>query len=73
LLWDDRRLWAISWSATFNNDVPERAYRVKLPGNEDDLEWIEQTPSGEKRDTSEPGASILRRAWIDFLSVLPIE
>jgi hypothetical protein len=33
------------------------------------LEWID----GEARHTSEPGAGLLQRLWINFLSILPIE
>jgi putative cardiolipin synthase len=40
---------------------------VRLAG--DALEWAD----GEARHTSEPGAGLLARLWIGFLSLLPIE
>jgi len=33
------------------------------------LEWVER----DVRHTSEPGAGVLKRLWIGFLSILPIE
>ena len=38
-----------------------------------DLEWISREPTGEVRYDAEPGAGFLKRLWIRFLSVLPIE
>jgi putative cardiolipin synthase len=43
------------------------AYEVRLAGN--DLEWLD----GDTRLSSEPGTGIFKRAWIGFLSILPIE
>ena len=39
----------------------------------DSVEWIERTADAERRYSSEPGAGTLKRLWIDFLSILPIE
>jgi len=48
--------------------LPKLAYEVRLsPGGE--LEWRD----GDAVLASEPGAGPLRRAWIGFLSLLPIE
>jgi putative cardiolipin synthase len=52
--------------------LPRAAYEVRLAAD-GGLEWIERTAAGETRYTTEPGAGALRRAWIRFLSVLPIE
>ena len=52
--------------------VPRTAYEVRLAAD-GSLEWIERTAAGEARHDTEPGAGPLRRAWIQFLSVLPIE
>jgi putative cardiolipin synthase len=37
------------------------------------MEWIERGPEGETRYRSEPDTSGLRRLWVEFLSLLPIE
>jgi len=56
----------------FDTQVPLLAYEVKRTEG-GDLYWIERTPSGEKRYDTEPGAGFFRRAWVGFLSILPIE
>jgi len=59
-------------SAVFDGGFPGTAYEVRRgPGG--GLEWTDRTPSGERRFTTEPGASFLKRAWVRFLSILPIE
>ena len=58
-------------SAVFDKDVPEGAYEVRL--TDDGLEWVEQTPGGEKRHDTEPETGIMRRALVKFLSWLPID
>lgn len=56
----------------FDTRVPQAAYRVILtPGGA--LNWIEQTPQGEKRYNSEPGAKPITRLYLDLLEILPIE
>jgi putative cardiolipin synthase len=56
----------------FQTRVPTSAYEVQLdPKGE--LVWIKRTEAGEERLTSEPGAGPVDRAWVDFLSWLPIE
>jgi len=42
---------------------------VKIPRPK----WIDRGPAGETRYTDEPGAGALRRLWINFFSILPIE
>ena len=59
-------------TAAFDEDVPRVAYEVRLaPAG--GLEWVERGASGETRHADEPGAGALRRGWIWFLSLLPIE
>jgi putative cardiolipin synthase len=59
-------------SAHFDDGFPGTAYEVRRgPGG--GLEWTDRTSSGERRFTTEPGASFLKRAWVRFLSILPIE
>ena len=56
----------------FDAAIPAGAYEVRLAAD-GDLEWIERKPSGETRYTSEPGMGPVRRAFIGFLSLLPID
>jgi putative cardiolipin synthase len=56
----------------FETRIPQASYRVRLTP-EGAMEWIETGPQGEIRYTSEPGASALRRLYINFLGILPIE
>jgi phosphatidylserine/phosphatidylglycerophosphate/cardiolipin synthase-like enzyme len=55
-------------SQAFDREIPNIAYEVRL-ASEGGLEWIE----GSARHTSEPGAGLMKRLWIGFLSILPIE
>jgi putative cardiolipin synthase len=59
-------------AAVLENDVPRVAYEVGLTAG-GELQWTERTASGETRHDTEPGAGPLRRAWIRFLELLPIE
>jgi putative cardiolipin synthase len=59
---------ATQLSEAFDRDMPTVAYEVRLSAD-GALEWME----GDVRHTSEPGASVLRRTWVNFLSILPIE
>ncbi len=58
---------AAQLSGALDTLLPLDAYEVLLV--EERLQWID----GGTRHTSEPGAGLLRRLWIDFLSLLPIE
>jgi putative cardiolipin synthase len=60
-------------SDALDNLLPKEAYRVSLRPQGPGLEWTDETAQGEVRYTTEPGAGPMRRLWIDFLSVLPIE
>lgn len=60
-------------AAAFDSEAPKTAYEVRLSPDGRDLEWIEQTPGGEKRYRTEPDTSWLLRRQVDFLSILPIE
>ena len=59
-------------SAAFSTWIPERAYEVRMRPD-GGLEWIERLPSGEIRHDTEPGVGGVRRAWLGFLSLLPID
>ena len=59
---------ATQLSEAFDRDIPTVAYEVRLSAD-GSLEWIER----DVRHTSEPGAGLLRRMWVNVLSILPIE
>jgi putative cardiolipin synthase len=58
---------------TFDKDIPQVAYEVRLAGDGGSLEWIDRTASGEKRYDSEPEVGLMRRGLVRFLSWLPID
>jgi putative cardiolipin synthase len=64
---------ATQLAQAFDNELPRNAYEVRLSGDGQGLEWIERTDAGEVRYSSPPQAGPLRRLWIGFLSILPIE
>lgn len=57
----------------FDTRVMYNAYEVRLAADGNNLEWIERTEEGDKVYTSEPQTGMLRRMWVNFLSILPIE
>ena len=63
----DSPLLAAQLSDTLHRGLSGSACEVRPAG--DALEWTE----GEARHASEPGAGLLQRLWIGFLSLLPIE
>ena len=60
-------------SKAFEKEVPRVAYEVRLTPEGQCAEWIQRTEKGDVRYGTDPGTSAARRAWIRFLSVLPIE
>jgi len=56
----------------FANDIPERAYEVRLT-EAGSLEWVERRDGREIVHAKEPGATLWRRVMLAVLSVLPIE
>ncbi len=56
----------------FDTSVPVKAYEVQL-SDSGDLVWIERREGATIRHDTEPGTSARRRAWVWFLSKLPIE
>lgn len=60
-------------SSVFDTDFPGTAYEVRrVPGGHN-LEWLERSPAGERSLASEPGTTFIKRAWVRFLAILPIE
>ena len=60
-------------AAYFDAELPMTSYEVRLTPDGRDLEWIEQTPSGEIRYDTDPDTSWILRRQVDMLSILPIE
>jgi len=56
----------------FANEIPERSYEVRLSASRE-LQWVEQSASGEIVHDVEPGTTRLERAMVAVMSVLPIE
>jgi putative cardiolipin synthase len=59
-------------AGAFDTVIPAESYEVRF-GTEGQLEWVSRDPPGEIRYSTEPDAGFLKRLWIRFLSVLPIE
>jgi putative cardiolipin synthase len=57
----------------FDEELPQLAYEVRLKADGQGVEWVDQTQAGVVTHASAPGTSALRRFWVGFLSILPIE
>ena len=57
----------------FDEVAPLGAYQVRLAADGQSLEWLERTPQGDVRHTTEPGTTMMRRLGVDLMSLLPIE
>jgi putative cardiolipin synthase len=60
-------------SSTLDRELERQAYEVKLAPDDRGLEWLERTPQGEVRYTSEPNSGFFKRFGVGFMSILPIE
>jgi putative cardiolipin synthase len=60
-------------SEAFDTAIPDSAYEVRLAAGGKGLEWRERTAAGEVVHPIEPQTGLLKRLWIEFLSLLPIE
>jgi cardiolipin synthase C len=58
--------------ASFDNRILPSAYEVRL-ADDGQLYWIEQRQGEVVRYDTEPGTNFWQRAWLRFMSVLPIE
>ncbi|MGZ8255176.1 MAG: phospholipase D-like domain-containing protein [Burkholderiaceae bacterium] len=56
-----------------DRQLPLVAYEVRIGPDDKRLQWIEDTPSGERRHDVEPGTGWWDRFKVNVLSVLPIE
>lgn len=58
----------------FETVIPDKSYQVRLQPDGHGIEWIDNGPEGQSTTyTTEPGADALKRGWINFLEILPIE
>jgi len=69
----DSPVLAQQLSTFFETGIPKSAYEVRLMNSGNELEWTEQSATGEKRYTADPDSGFFKRARIGFLSILPIE
>ena len=65
--------WRRSWRRPSTTSVPRNAYEVRLAGDGRASSGSSARTAGEVRHSSPPQAGLLRRLWIGFLSILPIE
>ena len=63
---------AAGLSDAFDTVVPAAAYRVRRNAK-GELEWVESRNGSEVVHRHEPGVGILKRFWVDLMSLLPIE
>ena len=60
-------------AAAFDEAVPAKSYEVRPRSEGGCVEWVERTATGELRHETEPGTTWLRRLWLGFVSLLPID
>jgi cardiolipin synthase C len=64
---------AAQLSSTFDSAIPDQAYEVRLAPGGRGLQWIDRRGAKEAIYSVEPETRAMRRLWVDFLSILPIE
>lgn len=58
----------------FESVIPAKSYLVRLQPDGHGIEWTDKDAEGKTTTyTTEPGADALKRGWINFLEILPIE
>jgi len=57
----------------FDEQLRADAYEIRRRESGACVEWIERTRDAELRHETEPGTGFVRRAWLAFLAVLPID
>lgn len=62
---------ATQLAQAFFREIPRDAYELRLEGGQ--VAWLERTEAGVVRHARMPGVGALRRLWIGFLALLPIE
>ena len=58
---------------TFDEEVVRNAYEVRVRDGDSCIEWIEHTAVGDIVYDTEPHTGWLRRGWVEFLTLLPID
>jgi putative cardiolipin synthase len=56
----------------FRTQIPTDAYELRL-SESGRMSWLERRGADSLAHRGEPGTGLLRRAWVSFLSALPIE
>jgi putative cardiolipin synthase len=69
----DSPLLARHLAGAFDDKIPLLAYEVLLAPGGQGLQWLERTPTGETRHTTEPETTLWRRLGVNLISLLPIE
>jgi putative cardiolipin synthase len=58
----------------FESVIPAKSYLVRLQPDGHGIEWTDKDAEGKATTyTTEPGTDALKRGWISFLEILPIE
>jgi len=60
-------------SDLFAHTIPREQYELRLASDDRGVEWVEQTADGAVIYRGSPETGLLRRAWIRFLSIWPID
>jgi putative cardiolipin synthase len=60
-------------ASSFDDTIPAMAYEVRARREGSCVEWVERTAAGEIHHETEPATTWLRRAWVDFVGLLPID
>jgi putative cardiolipin synthase len=68
----DSAKMAAQLSRTLEEDMPERAYEVRLDAD-GKLYWLERSEGKTRRHDQEPGTTVWKRAGVQLLSFLPID
>jgi len=68
----DSEALAARLSGAFDGAIPREAYEVRLAAD-GALEWVERANGAETVFTTEPHSGAMRRLWVQFLTLLPIE
>jgi len=57
----------------FDDTIPGIAYEVRARADGDCVDWLERTQAGDVRHETEPETGWWRRAWLEFLMLMPLD
>ena len=60
-------------ATAFDERIPPQAYEVRAREGGSCIEWIERAAGGERVHHTEPATSWGRRAWVGFLTLMPLD